>query len=138
MVFRTSWDLVFRSVAMAVAWGRDHVDLAGIEAIGIDEIQWQHGHHSLTLVFQIDAARKRLLWIGQERRVKTLLKFFRVVAVPALDLIDPDRLNPGQIHVIAAPGDGHGDRPKHRIPTGPEDHGDLLPTQALRDRKSVV
>ena len=26
-VFRTSWDQVFRSVAMAVAWGRDHVDL---------------------------------------------------------------------------------------------------------------
>ena len=76
-VFRTSWDSVFRSVAMAVAWGRDHVDLAGIEAIGIDEIQWQHGHHYLTLVYQIDAARKRLLWIGQERRVKTLLKFFR-------------------------------------------------------------
>ena len=26
-VFRTSWAQVFRSVAMAVAWGRDHVDL---------------------------------------------------------------------------------------------------------------
>jgi len=76
-VFRTSWDQVFRSVAMAVAWGRDHVNLAGIEAIGIDEIQWQHGHHYLTLVYQIDVGRKRLLWIGQERRVKTLLRFFR-------------------------------------------------------------
>ncbi len=76
-VFRTSWDQVFRSAAMAVAWGRDHVNLAGIEAIGIDEIQWQHGHHYLTLVYQIDVGRKRLLWIGQERRVKTLLKFFR-------------------------------------------------------------
>jgi transposase len=76
-VFHTSWDQVFRSVAMAVAWGRAHVNLAGIEAIGIDEIQWQHGHHYLTLVYQIDAACKRLLWIGQERRVKTLLRFFR-------------------------------------------------------------
>ena len=76
-VFRTSWDSVFRSVAMAVAWGRDHLDLAGIEAIGIDEIQWQHGHHYLTLVYQIDVGWKRLLWIGQKRRVKTLLKFFR-------------------------------------------------------------
>ena len=76
-VFHTSWDQVFRSVAMAVAWGRDHVDLTGIHAIGIDEIHWQHGPHFLTLVYQIDATRKRLLWIGQHRRAKTLLGFFR-------------------------------------------------------------
>jgi transposase len=53
------------------------VDLTRIEAVGIDEIQWQHGHRYLTLVYQIDAAWKRLLWIGPERRVKTLLQFFR-------------------------------------------------------------
>lgn len=76
-VFGTSWDQVFRSVAMAVAWGRDHVDLTGIRAIGIDEIHWQRGSHFLTLVYQIDPTRKRLLWIGQHRRVKTLLQFFR-------------------------------------------------------------
>jgi len=50
-VFRTSWDQVFRSVALAVAWGRDHVDLTGIRAIGIDEIHWQHGPRFLTLVY---------------------------------------------------------------------------------------
>src|SRR4029450_10225651 len=77
--FRTSWDQVFRSVAMAVAWGRAHVDLTGIRAIGIDEIHWQHGANFLTLVYQIDATRKRLLWIGQHRRAKTLLQFFRWV-----------------------------------------------------------
>ena len=76
-VFRTSWDQVFRSVAMAVAWGRDHVDLTGIRAIGIDEIHWQRGSQFLTLVYQIDPTRKRLLWIGQHRRAKTLLRFFR-------------------------------------------------------------
>jgi transposase len=76
-VFRTSWDQVFRSVAMAVAWGRDHVDLTGIRAIGIDEIHWRHGGHFLTLVYQIDPTQKRLLWIGQHRRAKTLLQFFR-------------------------------------------------------------
>jgi transposase len=75
--FQTTWDHVYRSVAMAVAWGRAHQDLTGIEAIGVDEIQWQHGHQYLTLVYQIDATCKRLLWIGQERRVKTLLRFFR-------------------------------------------------------------
>jgi transposase len=77
VAFRTTWDHVYRSVAMAVAWGRAHQDLTGIEAIGIDEIQWQHGHAYLTLVYQIDAACRRLLWVGQERRVKTLLAFFR-------------------------------------------------------------
>jgi transposase len=76
-VFRTSWDQVFRSVALAVAWGREHVDLTGIRAIGVDEIHWQYGPHFLTLVYQIDATRKRLLWIGQHRRAKTLLRFFR-------------------------------------------------------------
>lgn len=76
-VFRTSWDSVFRSVEMAVEWGRAHQDLSGVRAIGIDEIAWKTGHKYLTLVYQIDRNEKRLLWIGDKRRVKTLLKFFR-------------------------------------------------------------
>ena len=75
--FRTTWDHVFSSVEMAVTWGRVHLDLSGIEAIGVDEIAWQRGHRYLTLVYQIDADCRRLLWIGQERKVKTLLLFFR-------------------------------------------------------------
>ena len=75
--FHTSWESVFRSVAMAVEWGRAHQDLSGIKAIGIDEIAWKKGHKYLTLVYQIDSHCKRLLWIGRERRVKTLLGFFR-------------------------------------------------------------
>jgi len=75
--FRTSWDHVFCSVEMAVTWGREQRDLSGIEAIGIDEIQWQRGHKYLTLVYQIDAGCRRLLWIGKKRKVKTLLRFFR-------------------------------------------------------------
>ena len=76
-VFHTTWEKVFRSVEMAVEWGRTHQDLAGIEAIGIDEIQWQRGHRYLTLVYQIDERCRRLLWVGQERKAKTLLRFFR-------------------------------------------------------------
>jgi len=76
-VFHTSWEKVFRSVEMAVEWGRAHQDLSGIGAIGVDEIAWQRGHRYLTLVYQIDEGCRRLLWVGQERRVKTLLKFFR-------------------------------------------------------------
>ncbi len=74
--FRTTWEHVFHSVEMAVTWGRDHCDLTGITAIGIDEIQWQRGHKYLTLVYQLDAGRKRLLWLGPDRQVKTLLRFF--------------------------------------------------------------
>ena len=58
-VFRTSWEQVFRSVQMAVEWGRQHMDLNGITAIGVDEIQWQRGHRYLTLVYQIDEVRAK-------------------------------------------------------------------------------
>lgn len=77
VVFASSWDSVFRSVEMAVEWGRAHADYSGVQAIGIDEIAWKRGHKYLTLVYQIDAHCKRLLWIGNERRIKTLLGFFR-------------------------------------------------------------
>jgi transposase len=75
--FRTSWENVFQSVEMAVEWGRAHVDLTGIEAIGIDEIHWSRKSKFLTLVYQVDKGRRRLLWIGQERRKATLLAFFQ-------------------------------------------------------------
>jgi transposase len=76
-VFKTSWDTVYRAVEFAVLWGLEHRDLAGITAIGVDEVQWQVGHQYLTLVYQIDTHRRRLLWIGKKRTIKTLLQFFR-------------------------------------------------------------
>ena len=76
-VFHTSWQKVFRSVEMAVEWGRAHQCLDDIQAIGVDEIQWKRGYRFLTLVYQIDAGCRRLLWIGEHRRAKTLLRFFR-------------------------------------------------------------
>jgi transposase len=75
--FRTSWENVFRSVEMAVKWGREHRDLEGIESIGIDEIYWSRSKKFLTLVYQIDQGCKRLLWVGRKRKLKTLLGFFR-------------------------------------------------------------
>lgn len=75
-VFHTSWEQVFRSVEIAVEWGREHINLEGVQALGIDEIQWRLGQHYLTLVYQIDAQCKRLLWIGEERTVKTTQSFF--------------------------------------------------------------
>lgn len=78
-VFRTSWQTVYRSVAKVVAWGLEHRDLDGITAIGVDEIQWQRGHHYLTLVYQIDGGCRRLLHIAENRTVKSLLSFFRML-----------------------------------------------------------
>lgn len=69
--FGTTWQNVFRSVQHAVSWGLAHRDLSGIAAIGVDEVAWQKGHRYITLVYQIDAGCKRLLWIGQDRTAKT-------------------------------------------------------------------
>jgi len=74
--FSTSWHHVYRSVEMAVAWGLANRPLADIRSIGIDEIAWRKGHKYQTLVYQIDAGKKRLLWIGDDRKEETLQRFF--------------------------------------------------------------
>jgi transposase len=74
--FRTSWDSVYRAVGLAVAWGLRHRDLDGIEAIGVDEVLWHRGHKFLTVVYQIDAHCRRLLWVGRDRKSETLEAFF--------------------------------------------------------------
>lgn len=79
-VFCTTWENVFRSVKHAVWWGLAHRELKDLEAIGVDEIQWQHGHHYLTLVYQIDDGRKRLLWIARERTEESLRGFFEILS----------------------------------------------------------
>jgi len=74
--FHTSWEKVFHSVCAQVEWGLAHRDLSGIQALGIDEISWQRGHRYLTVVYQLDADRRRLLWVGERRTVETLRQFF--------------------------------------------------------------
>jgi transposase len=83
--FGTTWQNVFRSVNHAVSWGLAHRELAGIESIGVDEVQWQKGHKYLTLVYQIDSGRKRLLWIGKARTAKSFLRFFRILGKERCD-----------------------------------------------------
>jgi len=75
--FQTTWERMFRSVEMAVTWGLAHRDLEGVRSIGIDEVLWQKGYKFLTVVYQIDSGVRRLLWVGQDRKAKTLLRFFR-------------------------------------------------------------
>jgi transposase len=72
VVFQTTWDHVRNAVQYAVFWGLVHRDLSGVEAIGVDEIQWRRGHHYLTLIYQIDSGCRRLLWIGRERTEASL------------------------------------------------------------------
>lgn len=73
--FRTSWESVFRSVEMAVEWGRQRMDLSGITAAGVDEIYWKRGKF-LTLVYQINEGAKRLLYIAEDREERSLREFF--------------------------------------------------------------
>jgi len=75
-IFETSWDTVFRAVKFVVDYGLAHRNLDGVTEIGVDEIKVFKGHKYLTLVYQLNAGARRLLWCGPERRVKTLLRFF--------------------------------------------------------------
>jgi len=75
--FHTTWHHVLVSVEMAVRWGREHMKLDGITAIGVDEMQWGRGQSYVTVVYQINEGCRRLLWVGRHRTAKTLLRFFR-------------------------------------------------------------
>jgi transposase len=75
--FRCSWEKVFLSVEKTVEWGLAHRDLTGIRSFGVDEVLWHHGYKFLTVVYPIDNGRRRLLWVGQDRTLKTMLSFFR-------------------------------------------------------------
>jgi transposase len=73
--FHTSWEAVYRSVEWFVEWGLEHRQLRGVEAIGVDEIHWGHGLRAdnfLTVIYQIDAGCRRLLWVGKRRTQATL------------------------------------------------------------------
>lgn len=85
--FRTSWEKVFHSVEYVVNWGLEHRDMSGITAIGVDEVQWHKGHRYLTLVYQIDSANTRLLWIGKERTEATFQTFFDQLGEEAVNRI---------------------------------------------------
>jgi transposase len=72
---KTSWESVFRSVEMAVDWGRARMDLTGISAAGVDEIHWRKGRF-LTRVYQINEGMKRLLFVAENREETSLRTFF--------------------------------------------------------------
>lgn len=96
-VFGASWSTVYRCVREVVLWGQIHQDVSQVTAIGVDEIQWKRGHQYLTLVYQIDAGARRLLWIGVDRTEKTLHAFFDLLGAqiaPSLRYVCSDMWRP--------------------------------------------
>lgn len=74
--FQSSWDTVFRCVEHAVRWGLANRNLDGIRSIGVDELAWKKGHKYLTLVYQLDHGRRRLLHIARDRTASSFNSFF--------------------------------------------------------------
>lgn len=74
--FKTSWGTVYEAVKRVVDYGLEHQELEGVSAVGFDEMAIGKGHDYVTMAYQLDENRRRLLWIGRERKAKTLLRFF--------------------------------------------------------------
>lgn len=85
--FGTSWDTVWSSIITVVNYGLKHRDLSGVTAIGVDELAVWKGHKYITMVYQIDAGARRLLWIGKDRTAKSLLRFFQMFGIGRSSLI---------------------------------------------------
>jgi transposase len=106
-VFQTSWESVYRSGQWFVQWGLAHRKLEGIEAIGVDEIHWSQSQRSdnfLTVIYQIDAHCRRLLWVGKKRTQATLrrgLAALGPVVVSGLRFVCSDMWQP-YLRVMAA------------------------------------
>ena len=98
--FEVSWEAVYRSVQWLVAWGLAHRVLAGITAIGLDELHWRKGKRAanfLTLIYQVDAGCRRLLWVGlrrTERTVRRGLKTLGAEVVAGIRVVVSDMWRP--------------------------------------------
>jgi transposase len=112
-IFHVSWGTVFAACDYAMEWGLARRRLDGIDAIGVDEVQWQMGHHYLTLVYQIEDKCKRLLYVGMDRTADSLRGFFTLIgeeAAAGLKYVCSDMWQPyldvlaqlakGAIHVL--------------------------------------
>jgi transposase len=69
--FHLSWESAYRFVRKGLAQRKQE----GTESIGEDAIHWGHGlraNNFLTVIYQIDAECRRLLWIGKPRSQATL------------------------------------------------------------------
>jgi transposase len=72
--YGVDWKTVYAAVHRAVAWGQAHRRWQPLHVIGIDEVSRAKGQRYLTLVY--DLARRRLVWIGENRDADTMTAFF--------------------------------------------------------------
>jgi len=79
--FHVNWRQVYESVKQVVNWGLEHRNLEGIEAIGVDEVQFGKGHQYITVVYQLCGETRRLLYVGQQRDAAALQTFFDATGV---------------------------------------------------------
>ncbi len=96
-IFGTSFGVVYRAVEWVVAYGLAHRNLDEVRAIGVDEIAVWTGHKYLTVVYQIDAGVRRLLWVGRERTEASFTSFFEMLGEArskALEFIASDMWKP--------------------------------------------
>ena len=78
VAFGVSWDTVYAAVKMAVDYGLEHRSLECVTESGVDEVMWRSGKRKYpTVVYQINEGCRRLLWIGKDRKQKTLVAFFK-------------------------------------------------------------
>ena len=97
LIFGTNWGVVNRAIRWVVEYGLAHRDLGGVTAIGVDEIAVWKGHKYLTVVYQIDQGRRRLLWVGKDRTKATIRAFFLMfgeVRAKALRFVASDMWKP--------------------------------------------
>jgi transposase len=77
--FDTTWDTVYRSVGHVVDFGLKNRSLDGIETIGVDEVKRNRPRKFVTLVYQLDEGRKRLLHIEDGHNTGSFRKFFTML-----------------------------------------------------------
>lgn len=73
-LMRISWESVGRCVQRVVARLRPERSLAGLTAIGVDELSYRKQHHYVTLV--TDQLERRIVWGKEGRSAQTLTDFF--------------------------------------------------------------
>ena len=100
--FGSTWDNVRTAVAWVVEYGLAHRELDSIVAVGVDEVLYRKGHKYLTLVYQIDAGYRRLLWMTESRTKAAFEGFFTWLGAArsaALRVVCSDMWKP-YLHVI--------------------------------------
>lgn len=74
--FHVNWHQVFTALSYVVAWGLAHRDMAGVTAIGVDEVHFGKGQKYLTVVYQLCGGVRRLLYVGRRNDGAALAAFF--------------------------------------------------------------